>query len=207
MTNAPIGVGASEFIDVDIQNALKNNIRYVVTSIIGYTETKFKDLDGMFFSWQSGKGSYIGDIFEPARLNNTFNINGESVVYVACVVDLQDMDLRWLDISQNTDCTVRNTSTTSHGMIAITKGIVQKEFVDMYQLAMLNSIARGCIVDNREDADIIISNDTTKPIINVRKERIVNKVDEYGTEYETKRAWEKDVQVMVEGPGDRKSVG
>ena len=34
---------------------------------------------------------------------------------------------------------------------------------NIYDLAMLNAMARGTVVDNRNDADIIFSNDTTIP--------------------------------------------
>lgn len=166
LTDAPRSRGGSaEFIDIDIEKAYKSGIRYAAVQIYGYTHTKFCDLDEMIFNWQECVDSEFGDIFEPTRVQQSMNLGFNTDCGIPVVFDLEKREVIWLDMALTTKTNFpRCVEGNVKGLSASVMGIVQSHKPQMYDLAMLHIAARGILVDNREDADVIISNDTSEVV-------------------------------------------
>lgn len=162
--------GASEFIDININRALNQGIKYAAIQIYGYTQTKFCKLDDMLFGWQEGIEPQAGEVFEPSRLQYCVNLSGDTSCSVPVVFDLKTREVIWSDLALNVNpnfprCVEGNVK----GVAATVMGIVQSHKPQMYDLAVMNVVARGTIVDNRDEADTIFDIDESKPIIRTEK--------------------------------------
>ena len=165
LTNAPRWSGGSaECLDLYIDKAIESGVKYAAIQVYGYTETKFNKLDDMLFNWQEGIDENVGDIFEPARVQQCMNLGGDTDCEIPIVIDLVNKEIIWLDLALTTRtdfprCVEGNVS----GLSAVVMGIVQAHKPTMYSLARLNAIARGRIVYDRNEADVIFDTDLTKP--------------------------------------------
>ena len=164
LTSAPRSTGGSaEFIDINIENALKHGVKYAAVQIYGYTLTKFCDLDDMLFNWQECVDNQFGNIFEPTRVQQSINIGFSSDCGIPVVFDLEKREVVWMDMSMTTRTNFpRCVEGNIYGLSANVMGICQSNKPQMYDLALLHVAARGILTDNREEADVIISNDTSK---------------------------------------------
>lgn len=154
--------GAAEFIDIDINKALSEGVRYAAIQIYGYTHTKFCELDDMIFNWQEGIDSKFGDIFEPSRVQQSVNLGFNSDCGIPVVFDLKNREIIWCDLSLTTNKNFpRCLEGNIHGLSATVMGICQSYKPQMYDLALLHIRARGIRVENKNEADVIISNDIT----------------------------------------------
>lgn len=186
--------GASECLDIYIDKALEQGIRYAAFQVYGYTMTKFCDLDDMLFNWQEGIEADCGDIFEPSRIQQCMNLGGNTDCEIPIVIDIKSKEIIWCDLNLTTRTNFpRCTEGNIHGLSATVMGIVQAHKPTMYDLAQLNAISRGTIVADRNDGDIIISNDLTKPVEEIK----VEVRNEAGEVIETKiEEREKDVKFI-----------
>ena len=162
ITSAP--EGASEFIDVDLNEARKV-ARYAVITNSVYTGQDFCDIpecfSGVMFLNEMGKE---GEIFNPEFVEHKFDLTQKgSNQNVAFAVDLKTMELIWID-SPFSHMFSGIVAAVSSGVVLTLKDAL-KEHMNLYDFFMLhkNHIE---IVDNKEDADIIISDSddaTLKP--------------------------------------------
>lgn len=162
--------GSSEFIDIDINKALSQGIRYAVVQVYGYTMTKFCELEDMLFGWQEGIDQQAGEVFHPSRLQHCVNLSGDTICSIPVVFDLKTRETIWADLALNTNpnfprCVEGNVK----GVAATVMGIVQSHKPQMWDLANMHTIARGVWTSNRDEADTIFDVDTTKPIIKTEK--------------------------------------
>ena len=174
--NAPRPEGACEFIDIDISEAKKHNVRYAVMQVYGYTNTPFCQMDGLYAGWMEREDLKSEEVFEPATVKNRINLTGDQYCAVPIVFDLKNKEVIWSDIS----CSVmpgfvRNTEANLKGVALSVKGIVESFKPNMYDLIMMNVKALGSLTENRNEADIIFDTDTTKPtqkiLVEVRNEK------------------------------------
>ena len=162
--------GAAEFIDIKIDEALKYGVKYAAVQIYGYTNTKFCDLDDMLFNWQEGNQEELGEIFEPSRLQQSINLRFDSMCGIPVIFDLENREVIWCDLALTTRTSfLRCVEGNVKGLSATAMGIVQSRKPQMDSLAMMNAIARGTIVENRDEADTIFDVNIEKPIIKIEK--------------------------------------
>ena len=162
--------GVAEFIDINISKAIKAGIKYAAVQIYGYTRTKFNELDDMLFNWQEGNEEELGEIFEPKRLQQSINLGFDSDCGIPVIFDLENREVIWCDLALTTRTSFpRCVEGNVKGLSATAMGIVQSHKPQMYALAEINALARGTIVDNRDEADTIFDINTEKPIIRTEK--------------------------------------
>lgn len=158
--------GSAEFIDINIDEALKSGVKYAAIQIYGYTHTKFCDLDDMVFNWQEGVDAQFGDIFEASRVQQSINLGFDSDCGIPVVFDLGKREVIWHDLSLKTQtyfpkCVEGNI----RGVSATVMGICQSHKPTMYDLAVLNAIGRGTeIVEDRNKADTVFDMNTQPPV-------------------------------------------
>lgn len=160
LINAPRDKGGSaEFVDINIDKALKEGVKYAAVQVYGYTYTKFCDLDDMIFNWQETVDSEVGDIFEPTRVQQSMNLGFNSDCGIPVVFDLEKREVIWCDMALTTSISFpRCTEGNIKGLSASVMGICQSHKPQMYDLALLHITARGLRTENIEEADVIISN-------------------------------------------------
>ncbi len=186
------GNGVAEFLDVDIDSVGKRG-RYVVYQVYNYTSQKFCDLTNCRFGWMEREDVNSGEIFEPTTVAMKMDLTAESTVAIPVIFDCVERRFIWCDLNLAMPCSNRggnNIESNISGVIATCFAMANMNKANLYDLILLNAKARGNIVTDRNEADIIFSNDTTKPT-----ETVIEVDTEKGIE--TPVTKEKDVKIVT----------
>ena len=186
------GNGVAEFLDVDIESVGKRG-RYVVYQVYNYTSQKFCDLTNCRFGWMEREDVNSGEIFEPTTVAMKMDLTAESTVAIPVIFDCVERKFIWCDLNLAMPCSNRggnNIESNISGVIATCFAMANMNKANLYDLILLNAKARGNIVTDRNEADIIFSNDTTKPT-----ETVIEVDTEKGIE--TPVTKEKDVKIVT----------
>lgn len=186
------GNGVAEFLDVDIDSVGKRG-RYVVYQVYNYTSQKFCDLTNCRFGWMEREDVNSGEIFEPTTVAMKMDLTAESTVAIPVIFDCVERKFIWCDLNLVMPCSNRggnNIESNISGVIATCFAMANMNKANLYDLILLNAKARGNIVTDRNEADIIFSNDTTKPT-----ETVIEVDTEKGIE--TPVTKEKDVKIVT----------
>lgn len=150
------GDGVAEFLDIDVETLKQENIEYVMFTVHNYTGQKFSELINCDFGFMERQNIKSGEIFEPKTVKNRMRINSDSLDITPVIYSVRNNQFIWIDtnikISRGGWHTIE--STMSSGAMTL-YGIINMERANMYDVALYNTYARGFIVDNKEDADII----------------------------------------------------
>jgi len=170
------GKGAAEFIDVDIASVAKCG-RYIVYQINSFTRQPFASLPNVRFGWMEREDVNSGEIFEPSTVVMNMDVTAESTVAIPVIFDCWERKFIWCDMNlamsqtrshfggNNLESNLKGVTATCYGMTHLNKA-------NLYDLISFNAMARGNVVTDRNEADIIFSNDTTIPY------EMVNEIDE-----------------------------
>ena len=186
------GNGVAEFLDVDIDSVGKRG-RYVVYQVYNYTSQKFCDLTNCRFGWMEREDVNSGEIFEPTTVAMKMDLTAESTVAIPVIFDCVERKFIWCDLNLAMPCSNRggnNIESNISGVIATCFAMANMNKANLYDLILLNAKARGNIVTDRNEADIIFSNDTIKPT-----ETVIEVDTEKGIE--TPVTKEKDVKIVT----------
>lgn len=169
------GDGVAEFIDVEIDAVAKNTGRYIAFQVYSFTGQHFSTLPNCRFGWMEREDVNSGEIFEPQTVEMKIDLTADSTVAIPVIFDCVERKFIWCDMNlQNASSRFygNNLESNLHGVTATCYGLTHLNKANIYDLIMMNAIARGSIVTDRNEADIIFSNDTTAPY------EIVNELDE-----------------------------
>lgn len=95
ITSAP--EGASEFIDINIDKALDNGIRYVVPTIYNYTRQPLNNIPESFTGFMMRDKVNNGEIFEPSTIKHSYDLNNGATNNTPYIIDLKNREIVWLD--------------------------------------------------------------------------------------------------------------
>lgn len=186
---SPRGKGVAEFLDTDIDGVLGIGGRYICYQVYSYTGQKFNTLPNCRFGWMERQDVHSGEIFEPSTVEMMIQLQANSNAAIPVLFDCVERKYIWMDLAGSIDRfgsrRLNNLESNLTGVTAATYSIVNINKTSMYDLVKLNALARGCIVDDRNMADVIFSNDTTKPV--------VKEIDENGVEV----VKERDVPIIT----------
>lgn len=185
------GKGVAEFIDVDI-DAVAENGRYIVYQVYNYTGQHYSSLENCRFGWMEREDVQSGEIFEPTTVNMVMDVNAEGVTAIPVIFDCVERKFIWCDMNLGIERSHHggiNLESNISGVTATCYAMTHLNKPNIYDLAMLNAMARGTVVTDRNEADIIFSNDTTVPF------EIVIEKDE--TTGEEKRVVKDKVDVPI----------
>ncbi|WP_142284887.1 TerD family protein [Bacillus thuringiensis] len=158
ITSAP--KGASEFIDFDIPSVLKYGARYVVMTLLSYTDQPYKDLPECFTGWMVRQYPGSGEIFEPSTVQDKVDITADTQISIPVILDLKERKLIWTDLSLTRDLTYDNTiEANQKGMILVGKALTNLVKPNLYDLFRLHIEARGELVQDIKEAESIFSLD------------------------------------------------
>ena len=108
------------------------------------------------------------------------DVTSPSKVSVPVIFDCRERKMIWCDMNIGINEMRRNygginLESNLGGVKDVCKAIVNMNKPNVYDLALLNAQARGILVNDRNQADIIFSNDSTVPIEVVEIEDEVTK--------------------------------
>jgi len=184
---SPNGDGVAEFIDVALNEYDENSkARYVVFTIHSFTQQRFNKLTNLRFGWMEREDVNSGEIFEPSTVEMSMDVNSDGIIAVPVIFDLKTREYIWCDLVANEQILYNYRRSTCNriedniqGVTAACYAVVNLRKPTLLDVVLINSIARGLVVSNRNLADIIFSNDKTKPVDIT--------FDEYGNKIETER--------------------
>lgn len=174
------GKGVAEFLDVDIDAVARNAGRYIVYQVYNYTSQKFSELPNCRFGWMGRSDVDSGEIFEPTTVEMKMDLTAEGTTAIPVIFDCVERKFIWCDMNLGIERSYyggNNLESNLSGVTATCYAMTHLNKPNIYDLAMLNAVARGNVVTDRNQADIIFSNDTTVPY------DVVTEIDEVtGTE-------------------------
>lgn len=167
------GNGVAEFIDIDIDKALKYGCRYVAFMVNVFYGPTFDKIPCSFGWMKRESVNNEGEIFEPSTVDMKIDINSKSSMIVPAILDLVTRQIFWTDMNISIDkikpVNIENNSARVSQMIEAMMSYSSCR-PTLYQLIYFNTIARtGKIVYKKEEADIIFSNDASCEIKNSQK--------------------------------------
>jgi hypothetical protein len=96
LTSAPPPLGASEFVDLDLEQlATTHRARHVVMVVFSFDGVPFETLPFGFAGLMVSPAE--GMHFDPRAVVQRFDLSGRSVILVPLTIDLQTRRLRWID--------------------------------------------------------------------------------------------------------------
>ena len=158
-TSAPDG--ASEFIDLDLASILNYGGRYVVASVLSFTNQPFSELPECFAGWMIRQNPNSGEIYEPQTVRDKVDLTANSAICIPAIIDLQQREIVWTDMSLSRHPSWRvvgnNVESSQNGIALMGKAITDLQPPTLEQLFKLHARARGELVSTAEQADSVFS--------------------------------------------------
>lgn len=153
------GKGASEFIDVDLDAMLSEGVHYVVPQVYSYSGENFSQVP-CTFGWMEREDLNSGEIYEPTTVENQISLTSTSRISIPLVIDCKEHKVIWTDLSKQIG-TERSNNLENNlvGTTLAAYAMVNLKRTTMFQVAVLNTLARGKVVERVEDADVIFTAD------------------------------------------------
>ena len=167
LTSAPAPLGASEFVDLDL-DVLAGVARYAVMTVFSYNSIPFVDLPEAFAGWMlrtSAPGA--GKIFDARAVEQRFDLAGPSKATLPMVIDLAERTARWLDVAPR----------VSGDMHAVHR---HADTLSAVASAMVDTFARGSRVSAGEAARLIAAGRTASVL--VRRGSVLHRYERGRTE-------------------------
>jgi hypothetical protein len=177
ITNAPNG--ASEFVDVDIDRAIAEGIRYVAMSVYVFSGQTLKDHSISFAGWMTREHLESNEIYEPETVEYKIDLNSENRNSMPVIFDLWERKAIWADMSHLDSAYGRrphNVHTNAASLKDIVEAMVCNDNkVNLYDLFTMHR-GRANIVESREDADLVFAWDgdvSPKDVTTINSDYIV----------------------------------
>lgn len=150
--------GATEFIDLDLNALLENGIRYIVSSVHSYSGQPYLELPECFVGFMERENGEFGEIFEPKTVTHKADLTSNNQVVIPLVIDILERRVIWTDLSGDaSECSSVGKKGEQSRLLSSLKSMLNIRKPNMFDLMMLNAIARGQITFDKEEADTIFS--------------------------------------------------
>lgn len=154
ITSAPDG--AAEFIDMDIELLKKQGIRYAMMCVNSYTYQPFANLPECFAGIMEREDLMSGEVFEPKTVSMKADVSNGSDFVVPLVIDFEDNVMIWTDLAINRNVYECNNVGNNTSALTLTmEAMLNVVKPNLYDLFILHARARGKVVKNKEEADIV----------------------------------------------------
>lgn len=101
LTSAPAPEGASEFVDLDLDQLAAAGVRYLVATVYSFNNVAFDDLEEAFAGLMvRDEPGTTGGVFDARQVEQRFDLTGQAKASVPMVVDVAARTMRWLDVAQ-----------------------------------------------------------------------------------------------------------
>lgn len=152
--------GASEFIDVDIPSAARG-ARYLAMNVLVFNGPSFAEHESCFVGWMTRSKPNSNEVYEPASVEQKLDLTQNCRSVMPVVFDLHERQAVWTDlpVSRNGHYVnnVENTQASIEQKLHAILNVNNK--LSLYELFELHAVARGELVDQRDEADIVFALD------------------------------------------------
>ena len=165
VTYAPAPHGGSEFIDVRMDEALADGMRYIAMDVRVYNGPTFLKHERSFAGFMLRNDLKSGEIFEPTTVRGKFDITLDGSTVMPCFFDMKTREMIWLD-SVLPGCGVysnyRQVNNLNNNIASSTDMLraylkMKDTKVTMKELVCLHIDAVGATqVFDKEDADYVV---------------------------------------------------
>ena len=156
ITSAPNG--ACEFIDLDIESVANYGGRYVVMSLLSYTQQPFCDLPECYAGWMMRQHPKSGEIFEPKTVQDKIDLAADTRICIPVILDMVAQQVIWADLAlTSTPYWQNNVESNQKGMVLMGQALTSLVKPNLYELFDLHTTARGVITKEIEEADTVFS--------------------------------------------------
>ncbi|MFP1625076.1 MXAN_6230/SCO0854 family RING domain-containing protein [Streptomyces sp. 5K101] len=151
LQDAPPPLGASEFVDLDLEQLAEAGVRYVVAVVYSYNNVAFGDLADAFAGLmvRDAPGSE-GPVFDARAVEQRFDLTGSSRACVPLVVDVQARTMRWLDVVKGVTGTQHAVWRHAHALATLAHRLTELfgsgARVGLGELAVWQAAARAATV-------------------------------------------------------------
>jgi hypothetical protein len=160
ITSAPNG--ACEFIDINMEKALAKETRYVLMNVNSYTRQAYKDIPECFAGWMLRSKPNSGEIFDARTVQDKVDLTAESRVAVPVIFDLVERKAIWADLSAKAFSMYNNNTYNNRATLqSLAQGIATMRKPDLRLLLTLHATARGKLVNDPNEADIVFDSKIT----------------------------------------------
>jgi hypothetical protein len=154
--------GAAEFIDVDMKSALKAGARYVVMNVYVFSGPTFAEHKKCYAGWMTRDKPDKNAIYDPKTVEQKIDVKSESRTAIPVVFDLLERKAIWLDmVTANRGMDgrrINSVETNRATMVDVVEGAMSLDNKPtLHDLFTMHAQARGEIVDNIEDAEMVFS--------------------------------------------------
>lgn len=156
ITSAP--KGASEFIDVTIDGALKKGARYLTMNVLVYSGPTFDKHEECFAGWMMREKPNSNEVFDAKTVEQKIDVRAKSRNVIPVVFDLLERKAIWTDISTSRSVFNggNNVESNQASIQETLEAVIDaKHKLSLYELFELHANARGQLVDTPEEADKI----------------------------------------------------
>ncbi|MEU9984251.1 MXAN_6230/SCO0854 family RING domain-containing protein [Streptomyces sp. NPDC050856] len=157
LQSAPPPLGASEFVDLDLDRLAAAGVRYVVAVVYSYNNVPFGELGEAFagFMLREEPGA-VGPVFDPRAVEQRFDLTGRSRACVPLLVDVEAGRMRWLDVVKGVTGTEHAVWRHAHALATLahrlTELFTSGARVSLGELAVWQAAARArTVVVRRAD--------------------------------------------------------
>lgn len=162
ITSAPNG--ASEFIDIDVNDVLKNepDVRYVAMQVYVYSGPTFEEHETVYCGWMERDHPNSNEIYDPKTVKQKVDLTSKSSVSIPVFLDLKEKTIIWCDTNAKdsgySKRYVKNVENYVGSVSDVTKFFNERNNkISLYDLFVYHALSRGNIVDNPDEADMIVS--------------------------------------------------
>lgn len=155
-----------KFIDINLDVISKRkDIRYVVMQVNMYSGPSFSNVP-CGLGWMERKDAETGELFEPGTVENRMELCSNSRMAVPALIDLETRELIWADITatSRSDLGGNNVASNVVGTQASVYAAVNWEKPSLYDILLLHAEARGEVVSDMHEADLVFSNNYSSPV-------------------------------------------
>lgn len=173
--------GASEFIDVDIKGALEHGVRYVVMNVFVFTGPTFAEHDTCFAGWMTREHPNSNEIFDAKTVEQKVDLRTRSKNSIPAVFDLKKREVIWCDLATKSNYwgderwtsgnNIEGNRATVRDMLEMIVTMDNK--VSLHHLLGLHAAARGTLVDDASDADVVFDLSTAYETNRINSEFMV----------------------------------
>lgn len=160
ITYAPAPYGASEFIDLNMKEAMKKKYRYVAMSVNVYSKENFAEHEMSFAGFMLRKDVNKGQLLEPSTVKAKFDLTSKSNTTIPCFFDMKKREMIWIDtvlpkqygVANNLHNNAANATQILKAYLNLNEiKVTMKELVELHAKSV-----GATLVYSKEEADFVV---------------------------------------------------
>ncbi|MFW5704006.1 MAG: TerD family protein [Patescibacteria group bacterium] len=156
ITSAPNG--ASEFIDISIEQLRQGGIRYIHMVLNSFTQQPYSDLPECFAGFMRRQFPNSGEVYDPKTVENKVDITANTRMCIPFIIDLETRKVIWTDIAlAHMPGRANNVAANLSGITVMSKAMMELVKPTLYELFTLHAEARGTSVLSKKTAKTVFS--------------------------------------------------